>query len=100
MATVPARAGLRESDDAGRYGGDEFGIVLHATPAGDARLVAEAICREIRRIDVAALGEARVTASVGMAPAHGGHDSLEQWIEEADAALYRAKRGGRDRIEA
>ncbi|TYT27242.1 diguanylate cyclase [Luteimonas viscosa] len=94
------RAGLRESDDAGRYGGDEFGIVLHATPPGDARLVAEAIRREIRRIGVAEMGDSRITASIGMAPAHGGHDSLEQWIEEADAALYRAKRGGRDRIES
>lgn len=94
------RAGLRETDVAGRYGGDEFGIVLHATPLADARLVAEAIQRAIRRIALASAPATRVTASIGMAPAEGRHGLLEQWIDEADAALYRAKHAGRDRIAA
>ena len=93
------RAGLRETDDAGRYGGDEFGVVLHATPPSDARLVAESIQREVRRIAVDGAPEATVTVSIGIAAADGRHGTLEEWIEDADVALYRAKRGGRDRIE-
>ena len=94
------RSNVREIDDVGRYGGDEFGVVLPATLPADATRVAETIQRDIRRIGLEALPAERISASIGIAPARDGHASLEQWIDEADAALYRAKRGGRDRIEA
>jgi diguanylate cyclase len=94
------RGNLRNGDEAGRYGGDEFGVVLPATRPADATQVAETIQRAIRGIGVDAAPAERISASIGIAPARAGHASLEQWIEEADAALYRAKRGGRDRIES
>lgn len=94
------RGNLRAGDEAGRYGGDEFGVVLPATSLADATRLAEAIQRDIRRIGLDALPAERVSASIGIASARAAHASLEQWIDEADAALYRAKRGGRDRIES
>src|SRR5690606_23725532 len=92
------RSGLRESDVAGRYGGDEFGVLLRGTTPDQARALAEAILDAIRQSGVANLPDTRITASIGMAPARSTHATVEHWIDEADAALYRAKRAGRDRI--
>ena len=96
LRTVAAtiRATLRESDAAGRYGGDEFGVLLHATSPDEARDMAEAILAAIR--DAGTATGARITASIGMAQARASQATVEDWIDEADAALYRAKRAGRD----
>ncbi|MGH7545491.1 MAG: sensor domain-containing diguanylate cyclase [Gemmatimonadota bacterium] len=86
---------LRTVDLAARYGGEEFVAILPETAIADAFEVAERI-----RADVA--GErfegGRVTVSLGVAefPAHG--DSSETLLAAADAALYRAKREGRNRV--
>ena len=92
------RATLRPSDVAGRYGGDEFGVLLGDTTPDQARSVAEAMLAAIREAGIGGLADARITASIGMAPAQAAHATVEQWIDDADAALYRAKRAGRDRI--
>jgi diguanylate cyclase len=91
------RANLREGDCAGRYGGDEFGIVFAATDADAALTRAGDILRAVRAIILAGAPGVQVTASIGIAQA-GTHPTLQQWIEDADAALYRAKRAGRDRV--
>ncbi len=82
---------IRSADQAFRYGGDEFAIFLPNTPIGAASLVAERVRKVIA-------GSIPVTASLGLAswPANGRE--ANEVIAAADAALYDAKRSGRDRI--
>ena len=91
-------ATLRASDAAGRYGGDEFGVLLGDTTPDQARALAEKMLAAIREAPIGGMPGTRVTASIGLAAARAGHVTVEQWIDEADAALYRAKHAGRDRI--
>lgn len=90
------RERLRATDIAFRLGGEEFLVLLHDTDAQHARQVADSLLSEIRN---APLLDARpVTASIGLAPL-GDERDTDAWIAHADQALYRAKRGGRDRVE-
>jgi diguanylate cyclase (GGDEF)-like protein len=91
---------VRRHDVAARYGGEEFCFLLAETDEEQARVMAER-CRE--RIEASQLmvrGSAvRVTASVGIAAyPHQGITRVEQLIDLADGALYRAKRDGRNRV--
>ena len=89
---------LRDSDFAGRNGGEEFTVILPGTDIQGATLAAEKIRAAIAEISLPGL-ELSITASVGIAgyPTHAtGAERLERL---ADAALYLAKRSGRDRIE-
>jgi len=88
---------LRASDFAGRWGGEEF---LVAVPQADAA-TAEALVERLREAIAGSSFDAiapglRVTFSAGVAECAPG-DDLQAAIERADRALYRAKRGGRDR---
>jgi diguanylate cyclase (GGDEF)-like protein len=89
---------VRDSDFVGRYGGEEFLILLPATDQEGAVQLGEAIRRAIAAISLPNL-EQRITASVGLAvlPRDGG-DSVTLF-RSADRALYAAKRSGRDRLE-
>lgn len=90
------RLELRESDVLSRYGGEEFAVLLPATDAEAAREVAERL-----RVVVAEMRMPRrpVTISIGIATAEAGRVcEPTQLVEAADAALYRAKRAGRDRV--
>jgi diguanylate cyclase (GGDEF)-like protein len=93
------RASLRSADFAARYGGEEFLIVLPETDAATAGEIAERIrarvAAESAQRDAVA---PRITISAGIAAASGDED-LEVLIHKADAALYRAKEAGRDRVE-
>lgn len=87
---------LRNIDYIGRYGGDEFLVVLTQTPLAGARECAERFCRALGRISA---GEKNfVTISIGIAEYRPG-ESMTQAIQRADVALYRAKERGRNRIE-
>jgi diguanylate cyclase (GGDEF)-like protein len=89
---------LRAADFAGRYGGEEFLILLPATDQEGAQEIAEKLRQSVADIRVPAV-EDRVTLSIGIAifPEHAiDAGSLEQ---AADRALYVAKRAGRDRTE-
>jgi diguanylate cyclase (GGDEF)-like protein len=96
-------AAVRSMDIIGRYGGDEFVIVLPETDAYFAAQIAERIRSGVARTDIEHKIDHeildRVTVSIGIAtfPAHG--TKLEVLIDHADEALYRAKEGGRDRVE-
>lgn len=94
------RSSLRAQDLVGRWGGEEFVLLLPETDAHGAALVAEAIRRRIVQ-EPLALGEILlpVTLSFGLAE-HRTDRSLEGTIAHADAALYRAKAEGRDRVVA
>lgn len=89
------RDSIRPYDCAARYGGEEFLVVLSGVSLDDARECAERIRKKVReeRFD----GRS-VTVSIGVAeyPTHG--ESEDAIIAQADAALFRAKRAGRDRI--
>lgn len=91
---------LRESDMLGRYGGEEFVILLPQTGAADAVTAADKLRQRIESMPVPALGGEGLTVSIGVAgrPAHPA-ESLEQLVQAADAALYRAKGAGRNRVE-
>ncbi|MFC0399969.1 sensor domain-containing diguanylate cyclase [Paraburkholderia rhizosphaerae] len=89
---------VRVQDTFGRFGGEEFALLLPCTPLEDAMLVAEKIRNTIGDTPVDVQGvSVPVTASVGGASARTGVPAYEALINEADAALYTAKRQGRNR---
>ncbi len=84
-----------------RYGGDEFAVVLPETPPGEAILVAERVRRRVdeRLFRMPDSGQIlRATVSIGVATFP--EDAVEKMnlVEKADAALYRAKRGGKNAV--
>lgn len=90
---------LRVIDTATRYGGDEFLLILPVTPQAGAYAAAERIRQKARELRVSYRGQTlNVTVSVGVGtfPAPDVQDA-EALIEAADAAMYEAKRLGRDR---
>ncbi len=93
---------LRDYDLAGRFGGEEFVLLLPFTRAVDAFRVANRVRDRIAALPLSAPdGEAvQVTASVGVAALDGGSQrELTELMAAADAALYRAKRGGRNQVQ-
>ena len=92
------KSALRASDFAGRNGGEEFAVVLPDTDVVGAALIAEKIRQAISEITLP-VPEMAVTASLGIAvyPEHAG--TTERLERLADAALYTAKRAGRNRTE-
>ncbi|HYB64559.1 MAG TPA: GGDEF domain-containing protein [Steroidobacteraceae bacterium] len=95
------QANIKGRDIAGRPGGDEFAILLQQTPLMGARALAEQIrtavaAGRIRRAD-SKEQPGSVTLSIGVA-AGGDDDTLESLLARADAALYAAKRAGRNRV--
>jgi diguanylate cyclase (GGDEF)-like protein len=91
----------RGEDIACRYGGEEFTLILPEADLDAASERAEAIRLAVEAMQVPHLGKVlpQVTVSIGVAgyPAHG--NSPEALMQAADEALYRAKRGGRNRID-
>jgi diguanylate cyclase (GGDEF)-like protein len=92
---------VRVQDTFGRFGGEEFALLLPCTPLEDAMQVAEKIRHTIGDAAVDVQGvPVPVTASVGGAAARVGVPNYDVLINEADAALYSAKRQGRNRSVA
>ncbi len=91
----------RATDLCARYGGEEFVILLPETSLPEARLVAERLCVAVRDLSFTQAGKAvHVTASFGVTSVNTDHpESLDELLEQADQALYAAKRNGRDRVE-
>jgi diguanylate cyclase (GGDEF)-like protein len=93
---------ISEEDFACRYGGDEFVIILPETPLEKARQRAEQLRQGIKNLSIQFRGDTLdiVTLSLGLAvyPSHGL--TAETLLRTADAALYRAKAEGRDRVVA
>ncbi|AGK50162.1 MULTISPECIES: diguanylate cyclase [Burkholderia] len=88
---------VRSQDTFGRFGGEEFALLLPCTSLDEAMHVAEKIRQTIGSTPIEAEGvRVPVTASVGGAAAHAGALTHETLVNEADAALYRAKRQGRN----
>jgi len=90
---------LRESDLIGRIGGEEFAVLLPNTPLDGGRALAQRIVERVRADPVQVNGHLiAYTVSIG-AGCLSGETSFAALLSLADAALYRAKNGGRDRLE-
>jgi diguanylate cyclase (GGDEF)-like protein len=96
---------LRDYDLAGRWGGEEFALLLPQTRAVDAFRIAERVRANIAALSFIAPGAAggervQVTVSIGVAALDSGsRRELGELLLAADAALYRAKAGGRDQVQ-
>lgn len=94
------RAALRPADFAVRYGGEELMVILPDTSEQIAQMVAGRLCERMQQSVIFAdmrLPLPHITASLGVACLAEGHDD-QGLIAAADAALYRAKDGGRNRV--
>jgi len=84
----------------GRIGGEEFVLAAPGLDAAAAAALAERICASVRGIDTSAwLPGGKVTVSIGLTLSQPG-DTVSDLLRRADAAMYAAKEGGRDRVEA
>jgi diguanylate cyclase len=94
------RASTRVIDTAGRYGGDEYLIVMPETTLAGAEEAARRIRARLAALKIAGAPELRCTVSIGAAQTHRDTRDVGIWVHEADAALYSAKASGRDRFVA
>jgi diguanylate cyclase (GGDEF)-like protein len=92
------RETLRESDVAGRWGGEEFLLLLPGADEEGAAQLAERVRVALAARSIPSVRGLRVTASFGVAE-YAGETNTEELLEAADGALYRAKRAGKDRVE-
>jgi diguanylate cyclase (GGDEF)-like protein len=92
------RQTVRDSDVAGRWGGEEFLLLLPGADQEGAVQLADRIRIELADRSIPSAPGLRVTASFGVAE-YGGEANSEDLVAAADGALYRAKRGGKDRVE-
>jgi diguanylate cyclase (GGDEF)-like protein len=88
----------RDVDTVARLGGEEFCLLLPHCDLAGARQAAERLCGEVRKTDWPQI-DRPLTVSVGVALADGSDATPQGVLERADAALLRAKEGGRDRVE-
>ncbi|HWY94838.1 MAG TPA: diguanylate cyclase [Steroidobacteraceae bacterium] len=96
----PIHVELRQSDVIGRYGGEEFVVILSSADAAAANPIAQRILERVAAVQVDGFGKPiRLTCSIGIAAS----DTLGVWgehlIAQADAAVYVAKRRGRNQVQ-
>ena len=101
MVARVLKAGVKGRDTVARYGGEEFAVILPETSLENAWRLADQLRESLKnkKITIRSTGKdlGRVTASLGVARYRPG-EPLTQFIARADAALYFAKRNGRDRV--
>ncbi|MEI6438545.1 MAG: GGDEF domain-containing protein [Candidatus Omnitrophota bacterium] len=89
----------REVDITGRYGGEEFCVILPDTDKAGALIVAERIRAAVQTRRIKAYDkELSVTVSIGISTAAEDAQQMEELLDKADAAMYRAKKAGRNRV--
>jgi len=94
------RGMVRETDVVGRYGGDEFVIVLPETPLNGAMVIAERIRKKVEECEFVAQNlSIRLTVSLGVANCPKHTLTAEGLIKKADAAMYRAKELSKNSIK-
>lgn len=99
LASVCARS-IRETDIFGRYGGDEFALLLPDTDLFSAQHIANRIHEAVSESPLmTAQGPLSISISMGVVQAQKGHRTLEELLAGADLALYKAKAKGRNKVE-
>lgn len=88
---------IRDPDTVGRYGGEEFLVVLPNTRLRDAAEQAARLCKRIRETDINIGEMIRMTISIGTAEYKHGQETWQKFLSRADLALYESKNSGRDR---
>lgn len=89
----------RETDLAGRYGGEEFVIILPDTPIANVEFVAQRIRRMVEKLVVTHDQiEIKCTVSLGIAGFDNEFKDYTEWLNMADQALYKAKESGRNQV--
>jgi diguanylate cyclase (GGDEF)-like protein len=96
----PIVEGLRSADTAGRWGGEEFVVLLPETDIEDATIAAERIRNFVGQREFSVAGGVRLTCSIGVASYPIDATSRDGLIEAADRAMYTAKRLGRNQVRA
>ncbi|KAA6179019.1 GGDEF domain-containing protein, partial [Pseudomonas veronii] len=92
------RRHLRENDLAGRYGGDEFCVILPQMSLNEAAKVMEHMRETFSRYQNPLIPELRVSLSIGLADFQPLFTDAAMWLNAADGALYTAKDTGRNRV--
>ncbi len=101
MISERIQQALRQYDFLGRYGGEEFLIILVDADAKTIKMIAERIWTNIRTLPFACFdNNLSVTASLGVTTVNKNDDSIKDSVERADQALYKAKESDRDQIQA
>ena len=93
---------IRKVDFVARYGGEEFGIIAPDTRMNGIQVFAERLRNQVEQLAVPWNGQPlSVTVSIGVAifPVVGDADDASRIVQQADEQLYKAKRGGRNRVE-
>ena len=96
IATI-IKKNIRQSDTAGRYGGEEFILILHDSDLKTSTQLSERIRVEIESLKISEIENTKVTMSFGISQLQTNTDSREL-IKKADLALYAAKEQGRNRV--
>lgn len=90
---------FRQSDSIGRYGGEEFGVILPETDAESARVICERVREHIARHPVQTdAGVISYTISMGIAEPGNSQENHTHWMQQADLALYASKNAGRNKV--
>lgn len=89
---------IREDDKIGRYGGEEFVVLLPGTSEISATKLADRLLSIVRKLEIPFDGKIiKITVSLGIAQCHTGMENWEELLKRADMALYQSKQNGRDR---
>ncbi len=100
MLSASMKKLIRKSDLAGRYGGDEFMLILPGTAIPGAESLADKILTDVRQIDFRSSDGALIplSVSIGVAGMTGAAETIDSLTRRADRAMYASKHGGRSRV--
>lgn len=90
---------LRAGDIIGRFGGDEFAVIMGGTPAESAIAAMSRVHERLKSLTLPNAPQVRLRISVGIAPWAPAFGHYREWLKAADVALYKAKNAGRNRTE-
>jgi len=90
---------LRGTDIIGRFGGDEFAVIMSGTSPEQAIAAIERVHARLEEFRLPAFPQLELRVSVGAAPLTASMSHYREWLKSADLALYKAKKAGRNRTE-